>query len=582
MAENWQLKAVLSANSAGMVSALKSVNTMAKSTRKYLGDVASSASNLAGKVGLPLGIISGAMAGLSLAGIQKAVMGFAQLGDEVHKSAQRIGISTDEYQRIKYVAGQSGVAAEELGSSMGRLNKNIAEAASGNNKNLASLFARAGISMRGANGELRAATDLLPEVAGLFARNGNAATQARMGNAIFGKSWQALAPLLQGGKQGIDELNDRYKMLGTSMEENAIVAGEKFGDQMDDLKQVTSSYGHIIGAKLLPVLSPLIEQTIKWAVANRGLITANVSAFISDMASSLAKVDWSGVIKGIGDFVTGAKDFIVWVGGAKNALIGLVAFINLQTIMALFGLIGALGRAGFAFLGMSAKAYMAANGGLLAFLRRMVAVIALAGPIGAIGTAFAWVAGIAAGAGGIISGAMGMVTMAIRGIGVALMANPLGLILGLATAAFLIYQNWGTLKEWFSSFFSWIGDKFKAVIGWAVDLAKTAGSFLGFGSSDPSGPAGSATTAAALATAAQPEASPATFNSRTPKPLWLNPNADRPSLMAPATRVKASGQIEVSFKDAPPGMRVEPVKGGGDVPINTNVGYRSYAMGMPY
>ena len=52
MADNWMLKAVLSANSESMVKALKSVNTMAKSTRKYLLDVGKSASNPSGLRGL--------------------------------------------------------------------------------------------------------------------------------------------------------------------------------------------------------------------------------------------------------------------------------------------------------------------------------------------------------------------------------------------------------------------------------------------------------------------------------------------------------------------------------------------------
>lgn len=133
------------------------------------------------------------------------------------------------------------------------------------------------------------------------------------------------------------------------------------------------------------------------------------------------------------------------------------------------------------------------------------------------------------------------------------MANPLGIILGLATAAYLIYKNWDTLKAWFSSFFDWIGEKFHALVGWAVDLARSVGNFFG-GDSSP--------RAAANAGSA------------------LN-SGGRPSLVAPAGQVKASGKIEVSFKDAPQGMRVEQARAGGDVPIDTSVGYRSYATGMP-
>ena len=539
MADNWQLKAVISANSEGMIKALKGVNAAAKTTRKYLSDVGSSATNLAGHVGVPLALISGAMAGLSVAGLTQAVMGFARLGDEVHKSAQRIGVSTDEYQRIAYAAGQSGVSVEELGASMGRLNKGIAEAAGGENKNLASLFKHAGISMRGVNGELRAGSELLPEIAELFARNGNAATQARMGTAIFGKSWQALAPLLQGGKAGIDELNERFKMLGTSMDENALVAGEKFGDQLDDLKQVTASYGHTIGAKLLPVLSPLIEQMIKWSVANRALLTTKVSAFLADMTLSLSKVDWSGVISGAGDFVRGVKDLVKWVGGAKNALIGLVLYMNLQTIMAFASLIAAVWRLGAAFTLFAIKNIPKLLLGLgLIPAPAVAAAVAIDGV--AVSTAAANTAAL---------GFMGT------------LAKMLAIAAPLAAALAPLAAMWGVTK-WAEDTshdkerVQGLQDNFvtrpvNGLLSWfgidkeAEYARRRAQNREGLTSPYRAGP--------------EP-----TFNNLMPKPAW------------------ASGRIEVSFKDAPPGMRVETLTTGGGVPIDTNVGYRSLATGMPF
>ena len=43
MSDTWQLKAVLSANSAGMIKALTEAGKVAKTTRKYLLDVGSAA-----------------------------------------------------------------------------------------------------------------------------------------------------------------------------------------------------------------------------------------------------------------------------------------------------------------------------------------------------------------------------------------------------------------------------------------------------------------------------------------------------------------------------------------------------------
>ena len=551
---DWQLKAVLSANAESMLKTLKVVNRATRTTRKYLMDVGKSGANLASQVGMPLGLISGALAAFSVAGIKQVVTNFAALGDQAVKSATRLGVSTDEYQRLKYAAGQSGVSVEGLASSMGRLNKGIALAATGKNKDLAALFKRAGISMRDANGNMRKSADLLPEIADLFERNKNAAVQARMGNAIFGKGWQELAPLLNGGKKGIEELNERYEMLGLTMDENSLKAGEAFGDQLEDLQHVTASYGNVIASKLIPALSPLIEKTIAWAVANREMLATKVAKYVEDVAIGLSKVDWSHAIASVKKFVDGLKDFIDWIGGAKNALIALVVVMNAQTIAALASLIGSVARAGWAFLVMAANAYIAGNASLLAMLRVAAVALFVAGPIGALGAAFAWLGGMAASAGGLLSGAMGLATAAVRGLGIALMANPLGVIIGIATAAYLIYKNWDTLKAWFSSFFDWVGEKFKAFLGWAQSLIDIVGGMFGGGGGGVSvnGPASG-----------------------------VRSISDRPSLVG-GSQVKASGQIEVSFKDAPPGMRVEQTKAGGDVPVNTNVGYRSYATNAQY
>lgn len=598
--DNWQLKAVLSAVDR-MSPVLKQVAAQAKTTRKYLSDVASSAMHTAGAIGLPIGLIGGALSALSVAGAKRAVMAIAELGDVTVKSAQRIGISTDEYQRLNYVASQSGVSAEELGSSMGRLNKSIALAVAGKNKDLAALFTRAGISMRGANGEMRSGAELLPEVADLFARNGNAATQARMGNAIFGKSWQSLAPLLQGGSDGIQQLTDRYKQLGLGMSNADLRAGEAFGDQLDDLRASTSMYANVIGAKLLPKLAPLIERVIGWSVANRDLITTKVSGFVLGMVDAMEKIDWQAMIDGVSSTIDSARSFISWIGGARNALLALVVVMNAQVIVSMATLVAALGRAGFAFLAMAARAYIASNASLLSMARIAVVAVATAGPIGALGAAFTWMAGLAAGAGGIVSGAMALASGAIRAVGVAIMANPLGLVLALATAAFLIYQNWDTLKAWFTGFFDWIGGKFKAIVGWAVDLAKATAGFFGVGSSESDRPSSQPALPAYAGDAARNLAAPSSAPGRPGVPLampayagdvargLIAPAGDAPGAPIAATQSRQSlvgpkaGKLEaalkVDFNNMPQGARVEQTQGKGDMPIKFNVGYSSAALG---
>lgn len=518
MADNWQLKAVLSANAQGMIKALGDVGKMAKNTRKYLADIAGAAGDLGQRIALPSGLIGTLLAGFSGAAVKDAMVGLADLEDEVSKFTATTGIAGSEFKRFQYLAKLSNVPFESLTGSMGKLNKQIYDAANGKGKDLAGLFSRLGIKMRDSNGQLRSAADMLPELADAFQRNENPVVRARMGMALFGKSWQEIMPMLAEGSAKINERMARFKELGLEVKDvgafdRQMEAAGKFGDKLDDLGFVAKGFQNTIAAGLLPVITPLIDDLIKWVVVNKDLVAGEVKAFVTDLADSIRNTDWSAIIEGARSFARGLGWVVDALGGARNALIALVILMNMQTIVAFGSLIGALWRAGVAFYGMASSAIVS-------------------------------------------SGALGMAGTAIRAIGLAIMTTPLGIILALAGAALLIWQNWDKVKEWFSSFFDWIGEKFQSLLGWAVDLAKAAASiFGGGGGMDYQHVAGTATGPSAPGGA-----------------------VTRPSLTG-AQQVRASGQIDININGAPPGTRVEQVKKTGDVPIRTDVGTRSYAMG---
>jgi len=501
MAENWQLKAVLSASAAGLLKTLDSVNKATRSTRKHIADIGSGSLKLAENLALPVGLLGGLAAGFSVAGVVQAAKNFAILGDEVAKGSQKAGVGIGEFQRWSYVAGQSGVDVASLTSTMGRLNKQIAETAAGKNKDLAALFTKAGISVRGANGALRTSADLMPEIADLFARNTNEATRARMGNAIFGKSWQDLAPLLSGGSEGINQLTQRYKELGLEVEDGAIKAGEAFGDQLDDLNLVTKSYANTIASKLLPVLSPMLERTIEWAVANRAVITTRITDFVTNFANAMERVDWNKVMAGAAGFVNGLQSLVEWLGGTRNALIALVVFMNLSSIVALMSMVGSVGKLAISLYGLAAGAVPAAISGIGTMTMAMIS--ANAGGVTLLGT-------------------------------IGLMAAKLAVL----TAAFAAAYAAG----------SWLNDNVvnRAVQALTGEKDASLGTWLG-------------------------------------DKLIDDPLADmnKPNLMRSAGQVKASGAINVKFENAPPGMRFEQEIARSDIPINTSVGYRSFATGMP-
>lgn len=516
MSDNWQLKAVLSAVDR-MSPVLKGVNLHAKTTRKYLSDIGSAANSLTSKVGLPLTALSGIVGGFSGVAIKNAVVGFASMSDEAYKMSLRTGMSVEQWQRMKYVADQAAVPVESLGMGMGRLNKLIGDSVSGKNKNLASLFKHLRVSTRDANGELRSAVDMLPQLSDAFVRNKNPVVQARMGMALFGKGWQEMIPLLMQGSEGIEESEKRMKRFKGVMSKDDVNGGRELSRMFKDLDLVMKGFQSTIAKELVPVLKPVIKDVIDWAAANKQLVAKGVKEFVQDLVAWAKQVDWKGLIQGAKDTAKWIGKVVDGLGGARKVIPALVLIMNAGLISAVLGFAGSIGRLVFGLGGLVLKA---------------------TGPIAPLKSLADSISRTNTNAGQLL-GTVGK----------------LGAALGVAGAAYAGWKAGGWLNDnaitpMVSKLSGRDNSLGTAIYGWTHHKRE------------------------AEATA------PTRIWGRQDYAQWANPG-QRPSLVGAPNRGNASGKIEVSFKDAPPGMRVEQSRVNSDFDINTSVGYRSSALGMP-
>lgn len=598
MAESYNLKAILSAVD-NLSPVLKSVQGIAKNTRKYLGDVGSSINSLAGKVGIPLGLVSGLAAGLGALAIKRYVTDFAAFSESVMKSGYAMGMSNTEAQRMKYVAEQAGLQVESLQLSMGKLNKNLGAAGSGKNKDLEQLLKTLGVPLRGVNGQIRNAADMLPELAQAFVKNQDPVKQAAIGNALFGKSYQDMLPFLNEGSEGIANSLARFKQLGDVVSDQDLKGAKAFGDQMQDLGFIGQSFQRMIAKELVPVLGPLIEKLIQWTAANKDLIAGEISKAVKGLVAAIQGVDWAAFIKGVKDTVAWIGKMIDKVGGAKNALIGLIALMNVQSIVAIGALIGTLGRLSLALGGVIARMALLGGGVAMSAIKGIQS-LALAVRILGLSAVASW----------------------------AMVLGPL-LFIGavLAGAAYLIYKNWGGIKAFFggvwagfiaalgpvAAAFEPVTSAVKSVIGWIGSLfgatskgkedfaswanaGRLAGEIVGTVFRLMLAPIFAVVDAIALVVAAvkflggggfkfdsslaglfDGAGSPAADIARSPSqpsaPGGLGSGSF--NINAPAT-ASLTGKVEVDFKNAPPGMQVTQAKAtGGRVAMNTNVGHRT-------
>lgn len=82
---------------------------------------------------------------------------------------------------------------------------------------------------------------------------------------------------------------------------------------------------------------------------------------------------------------------------------------------------------------------------------------------------------------GAVSKAFKFLTIGIRAISVAIMANPLGLVLGsIAVVAGVIITNWDKVKAWFIAFIEWLRPVWEPTINGIKQIWNEVGSFFSF------------------------------------------------------------------------------------------------------
>lgn len=348
--------------------------------RRSLTNVTNQVTSAAKKLALPLTAAASAV-GFSLSQMMSK---FLDTGDAIDKASMRLGIGVDKLQSLQYAAKMSGSSAEDMNQALGKLNENIAKAAAGKNKELASLFDKLGISLRDAKGNLRTAADVLPEFADAIQRNTNSTVRARMAIAAFGDAGQKLIPMLQDGSKGLADMEKRAHDLGLTMSQDDVKAAASLGDKFTDLGSVFDSFGNTISAKLAPVLGPLIDDLTKFLADNKEAFAGRLSEAVSKLADSLKKVDFEKLAKDAMDAFHAIGELYDKIGGFDTILKSLAALMVGKVIIAIGSFVGSLITLGQSLWGLIP-------------IIRSVGMAFIANPIGAV------ITGIALGAAWIIT-----------------------------------------------------------------------------------------------------------------------------------------------------------------------------------
>lgn len=310
--------------------------------------------SLAKSAAIGIGALGAAGAGAFLA-IKSTVDEFDQLGG----TASRLGVSVDALAQLRFAAQKSDVEVSELDASFGSFNKQLGLARAKSGK-LYGFLGKVSPTLRKQVLATKSSEEAFGLMADAIVKVEDPAKRAALATQVFGGSGQALIPLLARGSKGIDELRARYMQLAGSQEGAANAAGQMDDAMIDAETSFKAVKGQIL-VGLAPAFTMLTDKVTSFFSRNREKIGEWARDFGEKLPSRLERV--GAVLKSIGEVIGGVGRAIGWlvdqVGGAENAVKllagGFLAFKGLQ----LAGHIGQIAQ-GFVGVGSAATGAMGA------------------------------------------------------------------------------------------------------------------------------------------------------------------------------------------------------------------------------
>ena len=288
---------------------------------------------------------------------------------EAQRMAQALGVGMADLQKLTYAASQFNVEGDSMHDMLATLTEKIVEADEGS-EDLQKMFGALGIKVKDARGQLKTSSQVMLEMADAFAAMQDSSVKTKLAIELFGDEGKRLIPLLNGGRAELARMGAEAEALGLVFGGEAAEQGEAFQRSLQGVANIARGLWNTIGQKLVPILTPLLERFREWLTLNREAIAGRIEEWVQRLADAVPDlVEGFKVWLERGEtLLAWGKRFVDFVGGADNALIALVAFMNVP-------LIKALGAAGAAFLKLGATILTTPVGWLLAGLTAIAALV---------------------------------------------------------------------------------------------------------------------------------------------------------------------------------------------------------------
>lgn len=357
-------------------------------------------------------------------------------GSELELSAKRIGLSVDEYARLRFAAEQAGVPQEKFNTAMDQFVKQLGgvKAHAGP---MYEFLSKVGPGLLHQVEGAKSSKEAIDLMVGAFTAIPDPARRAKLATEIFGRSGEEMGQFLGLGADAIKALEDRFTELSGPQDEFA-KRSRLLDKQMHETETAFLGVRNAVATELFPALGEL-------AKAVTGILSDNregLKEWAKETGKSIS--DWvkgGGVqrlVDGLKDLKDAVLPIIEKIGGLKGAFTGVGIVMAGPLIGSVLSLVGAVGKLGFSIGTLLVRGVLAAWPALASLATSLGPFVVAAAPF----------------------------ILAAVGIG---------------AAAYQIYKNWEPLKQLFSE----LWDTFKQVTTAFTNFDikggfKTIGKYLGF------------------------------------------------------------------------------------------------------
>lgn len=280
-------------------------------------------------IGTAMGVAFAAI-GTAAIGAGKALVDMsvdaAAYADEMLTQSTVTGMSVESLQAYSYAADLIDVSLDTLTGSMAKQIKSMSTARKGTGE-AADAYAKLGVRVTDANGELRDGETVYWEVMNALGKVTNETERDALAMQILGKSAQDLNPLIAQGSAGFAELTDEAKRMGAVLSEESISKLGQFDDSLQRLKQGGEAAKRVMGTVLLPQLQTLADD----GTSLLGEFTAGLAAAGGDFDKISVVI--GNTVGGLADLVMTNLPKLVQVGMDIVTAIGNAILENLPTLV---------------------------------------------------------------------------------------------------------------------------------------------------------------------------------------------------------------------------------------------------------